>query len=127
QRRLRLNRPRYAAIYWNLTAFEPRRISRWVQPVSATYSMRGALKGFPAMTRTGRPGLSSDQKAELWRRWKAGDTLSDIGRALGKHAASVFAVISGKGGFAPAQRSRRLGCLTRAEREDISRGLAEGR
>lgn len=79
------------------------------------------------MIRTGRPGLSSDQKAELWRRWKAGDTLSDIGRALGKHAASVFAVISGKGGFAPAQRSRRLGSLTLAEREDISRGLAEGR
>ena len=79
------------------------------------------------MTRTGRPGLSSDQKAELWRRWKGGDTLSDIGRALGKHAASVFAVIAGKGGFAPAQRSRKPGSLTLAEREDISRGLAEGR
>ncbi len=41
------------------------------------------------MARTGRPGLSHEQKDELWRRWKAGETLSDIGRALGKHAASV--------------------------------------
>ena len=44
------------------------------------------------MIQTGRPGLSREQKAELWRRWKAGETLRDIGRALGKHAASVFAV-----------------------------------
>ena len=51
------------------------------------------------MARTGRPGLSQEQKAELWRRWKAGETLSDIGRALGKHAASVFGVVLAKGGF----------------------------
>ena len=49
------------------------------------------------MARTGRPGLSHEQKTELWQRWKAGETLSDIGRALGKHAASVFGVV----GLAP--------------------------
>ncbi len=53
------------------------------------------------MARTGRPGLSHEQKAELWQRWKAGETLSDIGRALGKHASSVFGVVAAKGGFAP--------------------------
>lgn len=53
------------------------------------------------MARTDRPGLSHEQKDELWRRWKAGETLSDIGRALGKHAASVFGVVAAKGGFAP--------------------------
>ena len=31
--------------------------------------------------------MSLDQKSELWRRGKDGETLSDIGRALGKHAA----------------------------------------
>ena len=41
------------------------------------------------MARMGRPGLSSAQKAELWQRWKSGQSLSDIGRALGKHAGSV--------------------------------------
>ena len=49
------------------------------------------------MARTGRPSLSHEQKDELWRRWKAGETLSDIGRALGKHAASVFGVVAAKG------------------------------
>lgn len=48
------------------------------------------------MARTGRPGLSHEQKAELWQRWKAGETLSDISRALGKHAASVFGVVAAK-------------------------------
>ena len=75
------------------------------------------------MARTGRPGLSHDQKTELWRRWKAGETLSDIGRALGKHAASVFGVVAAKGGFAPVARLRRSGSLSLTEREEISRGL----
>jgi IS30 family transposase len=71
--------------------------------------------------------LSQEQKVELWRRWKAGETLSEIGRALGKHAASVFGVVAAKGGFAPAPRSRKPGSLSLAEREEISRGLVEGR
>ena len=50
------------------------------------------------MARTGRPGLSQQQKDELWQRWKEGQSLSDIGRALGKHAASVFGVLLAKGG-----------------------------
>lgn len=79
------------------------------------------------MARTGRPGLSHEQKAELWRCWKAGETLSDIGRALGKHAAAVFGVVSAKGGFAPVARSRRSGSLSLMEREEISRGLVAGR
>ena len=51
------------------------------------------------MARTGRPGISAEQKQELWRRWKAGETLSEIGRALGKHAASVFAIVVAKAGL----------------------------
>jgi len=78
------------------------------------------------MIQTGRPGLSREQKAELWRRWKAGETLRDIGRALGKHAASVFAVVAAKGGYAPVSRSRKPGSLSLMEREDISRGIVEG-
>ena len=38
---------------------------------------------------TGRPGLSHREKRELWHRWKAGQTLSEIGRALNEHAGSV--------------------------------------
>lgn len=58
------------------------------------------------MARTGRPGLSGEQKRELWTRWKQGQSFSDIGRALGKHAASVFGVVAAKGGIAPAPRTR---------------------
>ena len=40
------------------------------------------------MARMGRPGLSDQEKSELWRLWQAGQSLSDIGMALGKHAGS---------------------------------------
>jgi len=78
------------------------------------------------MARTGRPGLSGEQKRELWIRWKQGQSLSDIGRALGKHAASVFGVVAAKGGIAPAAKTRSQAALTMEEREDISRGLVAG-
>ena len=42
------------------------------------------------MARLGRPGLNDTQKEELWDRWGDGEGYSDIGRALGKHPASVF-------------------------------------
>ena len=58
------------------------------------------------MAQMGRPGLSSQQKQELWARWKAGQSLSDIGRSLGKHAGSIFGVLLSKGGIAPPARSR---------------------
>src|ERR1017187_4109689 len=47
------------------------------------------LAGYPS-AQMGRPGLSLQQKHELWTRWRAGQSLSDIGRALGKHADSDF-------------------------------------
>ena len=34
------------------------------------------------MAKRGRPGLSQVEKAELWTRWKAGECVSDIARAL---------------------------------------------
>ncbi len=76
------------------------------------------------MAHVGRPGLSASQKAELWKRWKDGESLSDIGRALGKHAASIFGVVRLKGGIAPASRCRSPITLTLAEREEVSRGIA---
>ena len=78
------------------------------------------------MARLGRPGLSDIQKEELWRRWHNGESLSDIGRALGKHPASVFGVLRLYGGFMPLKRSRSERALTLAEREEISRGISSG-
>ena len=41
------------------------------------------------MRQMGRPSLSAAQKADLRQRWKQGQSLSEIGRALGKHARSI--------------------------------------
>lgn len=78
------------------------------------------------MAQMGRPGLSASEKAELWRRWKEGQTLSEIGRALGKHAGSIHGVLSLNGGILPAKRKRSRLALTLLEREEISRGIAAG-
>ena len=78
------------------------------------------------MARLGRPGLTDDQKAELWRRWHIGEGYSDIGRAIGKFPASVFGVLRLFGGYEPAVRTRSTTHLSLAEREEISRGLSAG-
>ncbi len=79
------------------------------------------------MAQMGRPGLSAGQKRELWQRWKAGQSLTDIGRAFGKHSSSIHLIVSSNGGFLPRVRKRRRTSLTLFEREEISRGIAQGR
>jgi len=78
------------------------------------------------MARIGRPGLSEEKKAELWERWKQGQSLSEIGRALGKHAASIFGVAARNGGIATKARRRSSLALSVSDREEISRGMATG-
>jgi len=73
-----------------------------------------------------RFGLSAAQKSEVWRRWKAGQTLHEIGRAFGKEHSSIRCLVSRHGGIVPAVRRRALLALTLREREEISRGLASG-
>jgi len=78
------------------------------------------------MPRTGRPGLTHREKRELWHRWKAGQTLSEIGRALNKHAGSVHGVLAVTGGIEPRARVRSSRVLGLRDREEISRGLGQG-
>ena len=68
-----------------------------------------------------RFGLSAEQKSDVWRRWKAGQTLHEIGRAFGKEHSSIRCLVSRHGGIAPAVRRRALLALTLREREEISR------
>jgi len=70
--------------------------------------------------------LSSAQQADLWSRWKAGQSLHAIGRALGKDHRVIRFLLARHGGIAPAARRRSRRVLTLAEREDISRGIASG-
>jgi hypothetical protein len=78
------------------------------------------------MARLGRPGLSDGRKRELWERWAAGESISEIGRAMGKPPGSVFTVLRSNGGCVPSARRRRAESLSLEEREEISRGLARG-
>jgi IS30 family transposase len=66
------------------------------------------------------------QRANMWSRWKAGESLHQIGRAFGKDHVSIQFMLSQHGGIVPAARRRSLRTLTLAEREDISRGIACG-
>jgi len=45
-----------------------------------------------------RFGLSAEQKLDVWRRWKAGQTLHEIGRAFGKEHSSIRCLVSRHGG-----------------------------
>src|SRR5499433_818836 len=73
-----------------------------------------------------RFGLSAIQKRDVWSRWKAGQTLHEIGRVYGKPHNSIRAVLLPRGGIPPIARRRSRLALTLAEREDISRGIASG-
>ena len=67
------------------------------------------------------------QKALMWERWKQGWTLHQIGQLFNRAHTSVQGILSRTGGFRPPQRSRSKIALTLAEREEISRAVAEGR
>jgi IS30 family transposase len=70
--------------------------------------------------------LSAAQRTDMWNRWKAGQSLHEIGRALGKDHVVIQFLLARHGGIAPAARRRSRRVLTLAEREDISRGIASG-
>src|SRR5258706_1025150 len=97
-----------------------------VQTVDATPSGIKLFSKVVFMKQENRFGLSAEQNLDVWRRWKAGQTLHEIGRAFGKEHSSIRCLVSRHGGIAPAVRRRALLALTLREREEISRGLASG-
>ena len=75
-----------------------------------------------------RTWFTPKQKAELWERWKSGQCVADIARALERRNKSgVYRVLALNGGIAPAARRRAPVALRLEEREEISRGIAAGR
>ena len=73
-----------------------------------------------------RFGLSTIEKSDIWNRWKAGQSLHEIGRAYEKPHSSIRCLLLPRGGIPPAARCRSRLAVTLAEREDISRGIASG-
>jgi len=73
-----------------------------------------------------RFGLSAIEKHDIWSRWKAGQSLHEIGRAFDKPDSSIRCLLLPRGGIPPLARRRSRLALTLSEREDISRGIASG-
>ena len=70
-------------------------------------------------------GFTAAERTELWDRWQRGESLKAIGRAFGKPSSSIYFQLAPHGGIRPAPRHRARLALTLAEREEISRALAE--
>ena len=76
------------------------------------------------MARLGRPGLSEACRQEVWERWRDGESLSEIARAVGKQPGSIHGLLAARGGISPRVRRRSPRTLSEEEREEISRGIA---
>ena len=77
------------------------------------------------MGRVRRTPISVEEKAELWARWRRGESLTAIAGALDRGRGALYPVVAAHGGIPPPPpwtRSRRA--LRAGEREEISRGLA---
>jgi hypothetical protein len=75
-----------------------------------------------------RTWFTPKQRAELWERWRSGQCVADIARALARRNKSgVYRVLALHGGIAPTPRRRGPRALRLEEREEISRGIAAGR
>jgi len=70
-----------------------------------------------------RSSLTTEEKAEIWRRYRGGASLRSIHRALGRNGRTVWRFVASTGGILPAERIRSALRLSLAEREEISRGL----
>ncbi len=71
-----------------------------------------------------RFGFTAAEKAEVWDRWRRGESLHEIGRAFGKLSSSVYCQLAHTGGIRPRPRRRSRLALSLSEREEISRGIA---
>jgi IS30 family transposase len=79
------------------------------------------------MGEVARIRFTPKQKAELWNRWKSGQCIADIARALERRNKSgVYRLLALTGGIAPASRRRAPLAPSLEEREEISRGVAAG-
>ena len=56
--------------------------------------LRGGVYGT-----NGAPGFAPEQMAELWKRWKAGQSMNGIGRALGRDRSSIHTWCAATGGL----------------------------
>src|SRR5258705_1102815 len=84
-------------------------------------------EGVLQMKRRPRIYYSAGQRALMWEHWRKGETLHQIARLFDRYHSSVHRILAESGGIRPAERHRSRSALTLIEREEISRGIVEGR
>lgn len=77
------------------------------------------------MAKQRRNRLNAEQTSQLWNRWRQGDSIAEIARELGRFPATVRWILQARGGISPRERRRSARVLSLAERESVSRGLAQ--
>lgn len=78
------------------------------------------------MTKRSRKTFTEEDRQLCWRLWRQGLGYSDIAREIASKPGTVFGLIRLNGGFSPPQRERSSRHLSLSEREEISRGIAQG-
>ena len=74
---------------------------------------------------TSRISFTAAQKAELWERWKNGQSAAAISRALErKNKAGVERIVVLHGGIGPAERNTRFTMLIKIPRKDTTTVVA---
>ena len=66
------------------------------------------------------------RRERLWELWAQGHSIHAIAREMGTFRPGVTRYLNSTGGVRPRPRRRSERCLSAAEREEISRGLARG-
>ena len=79
------------------------------------------------MAKQRRNRLNAEQTSQLWNRWRQGDSIAEIARELGRFPATVRWMLQVRGGISPRERRRSVRVLSLAERESVSRGLAQAK
>jgi len=63
--------------------------------------------------------LSVMRRTDVWRRWKAGESLHTIGRAFDRPHTSIHCLLAHHGGIVPAVRRRSLLVLTAVDERRV--------
>lgn len=66
---------------------------------------------------------TAEQKAEIWDKYKQGESLWSIARCFDRSSSCIYGLLSPTGGIRPPERKRSRLALSLAEREEISRGI----
>ena len=69
------------------------------------------------MKRRTRIVYTDAQKAEMWDRWRQGESMHEIARAFDRYHPSISRILTENGGIRPKPRRRAACALTLAERE----------